>query len=121
MSDYTPSDEIREVISRETTSRRDLKESLMRRAWDGKSAHTPAQMMLLIQWRLSANNITTQDRAILDDINPFKIDGTPRSILMLDAQAREEEKRQIAENGKVTNRVRFEYNPTNAPAPSSLQ
>lgn len=103
------------------TSVKELKASLMRRAFDGQSKHTPAQMMLLIQWRLSANNITEQDRAVLDDVNSFNLSDPPRSVLMLDALAREAEKAQIAEHGKVVNRVRYEYNPATVPPHRSLQ
>jgi hypothetical protein len=99
----------------------ELKKSLMRRAWDGQSKHTPAQMILLIQWRLSANRVTEQDRAVLDDLNSFKMSDPPRSILMLDALAREAEKEQVAQHGKVLQRTRYEYNPATVPAPHSLQ
>lgn len=120
MADKTP---IEECISSRSAvaSVKDLKKSLMRRAWDGESKHTPAQMILLIQWRLSANNITEQDRAILDDINSFKLSLPPRSILMLDAHARQAEREQIAKHDVPGPRVRYEYTPATFSAPNSLQ
>lgn len=109
-------------LSPPVASVRDIKKRVMRRAWDGESRHTPAQMILLIQWRLGASNISAADRAILDDINQFQFSETPRSVLMLDAFAREAEKEQIREYGRVVEaRIRFEYTPATVPPPPLLQ
>jgi len=99
----------------------DLKKSLMRRAWDGESKHTPAQMILLIQWRLSANRLTEQDKAVLDDVKACESFDQPRSVLMLNAITRQTE--QMGQQGQVMQRTRYAYNPATptAPAPSSLQ
>lgn len=93
----------------------ELKSRLMRRAFDGESRHTPAEMILLIQWRLSASNIAVEHRKLLDAINPFGMENQPRSVMMLNRLAQEHEK----DGSGVMQR--FEYNPANVPAPTTLQ
>lgn len=121
MPDYDPAEDRAKILSRSICSRRELQESLMRRAFDGHSRHTPEQMTLLIEWRLSANNITPKDKAVLQDLNPFGTVDTPRSVLMLDALARHDEDAQMLRGEVPLRRIRFEYDPSNVSAPSLLQ
>lgn len=113
--DYTPSEG---RVGTGTTARGalwELKSRLMRRAFDGQSRHTPAEMILLIQWRLSASNIRDNHQKLLDSLNPFGIENQPRSVMMLNRLAQEHEK-----DGHAVIQ-RFEYNPANVPAPATLQ
>ena len=50
----------------------DHKATLMTWAENGESSHTPEQMSLLIEWRLSAQALRPEEERIVHDINPFQ-------------------------------------------------
>jgi hypothetical protein len=104
-----------------TRSRKDLKAALMRMAFDGVSAHSPAEMILLIQWRLSASKPSAAHADILDDINAYGFETPPRSILLLDAMARFVEAEAAALGNPAPIRVRYEYTPSRHLTPSMVQ
>lgn len=67
----------------------ELKQRLLRRAWDGESnlAANGAEMMLLIQMRLAQCKATDEHKDVLSESRLVDCD-QPRSVRMLNALAR---------------------------------
>lgn len=67
----------------------ELKQRLLRRAWDGDSnlASNGAEMMLLIQMRLAQCKATNEHKNVLKESRLVDCD-QPRSVRMLNALAR---------------------------------
>jgi hypothetical protein len=95
-----------------TRSRKDLKAALMRMAFNGESRHSPTEMILLILWRLGASQPSPAHMQILDEINPYGFESAPRSVLMLDAMARQVEAELQESTGNAPPRKRYEYTPS---------
>lgn len=93
-------------------SRKDLKAALMRAAFDGQSAYSPAEMILLIQWRLGASHIPPAHADMVAEMRKGADDEeTPRSVMMLNAISRQLENGYAEQGALPAFRRRYGYTP----------